>query len=92
MPSITSSPTSSFPDPCRDSENSLNTQCRVEPLTRQPQVYSVPGSCPPDSEPLCASDGQTYTSECAMMAMSLQKGVKLKKIHKGKCRRLGKSL
>uniref|UniRef100_A0A3P8V635 Agrin n=1 Tax=Cynoglossus semilaevis TaxID=244447 RepID=A0A3P8V635_CYNSE len=75
-------------DPCRDSENSLNTQCRVEPLTRQPQVYSVPGSCPPDSEPLCASDGQTYTSECAMMAMSLQKGVKLKKIHKGKCRRL----
>uniref|UniRef100_A0A8D3CN64 Agrin n=1 Tax=Scophthalmus maximus TaxID=52904 RepID=A0A8D3CN64_SCOMX len=39
-------------------------------------------------EPLCASDGQTYPSECAMTARGMQKGVKLKKVHAGRCRRL----
>ncbi|XP_054637122.1 agrin isoform X1 [Dunckerocampus dactyliophorus] len=75
-------------DPCKDSENSLNTMCRVEALTRQPLVFSSPDSCPPASEPLCASDGQTYPSECAMKSTGLQKGVKLRKLHAGWCRRL----
>ncbi|KAM9830052.1 agrin isoform 2-T2 [Syngnathus typhle] len=73
-------------DPCKDNENSLNTLCRVEALTRQPLVYSLPGSCPPPSEPLCASDGEDYPSECAMRATGLQKGIKLRKIHGGRCR------
>ncbi|XP_061623301.1 agrin isoform X4 [Phyllopteryx taeniolatus] len=75
-------------DPCKDSENSLNTMCRVEALTRQPLVFGLPESCLPASEPLCASDGETYPSDCAMRATSLQKGIKLRKIHGGWCRRL----
>ncbi|XP_041654649.1 agrin isoform X2 [Cheilinus undulatus] len=75
-------------DPCKDSENSVNTMCRVEALTRQPLIFGLPESCPPGNEPVCASDGQTYTSECAMKSTGLQKGVKLKKIHAGRCRRL----
>uniref|UniRef100_A0A3Q3QEC3 Agrin n=1 Tax=Monopterus albus TaxID=43700 RepID=A0A3Q3QEC3_MONAL len=70
-------------DPCKDSENSLNTLCRVEALTRQPLTFGLPESCPPANEPLCASDGETYPSECAMTATGMQKGIKLKKIHTG---------
>lgn len=77
-------------DPCKDNENSLNTLCRVEALTRQPHIFSRPESCPPGNEPLCASDGQTYTSKCAMEATGAQKGIKLSKIYAGRCRRLGK--
>ncbi|XP_072305715.1 agrin isoform X2 [Eucyclogobius newberryi] len=76
-------------DPCSDSENSensLNSLCRVDSLTRQPLLYSLPEFCPPDAEPLCASDGHTYPSECAMYATRLQKGVKITKVHAGRCR------
>ncbi|KAM4737420.1 agrin isoform 3-T3 [Anableps anableps] len=75
-------------DPCKDSENSLNTICRVKAVTRQPQIYGPPESCPPGSEPLCASDGRTYPSECAMTATGVQKGISLRKIYTGACRKL----
>ncbi|XP_027144522.1 agrin isoform X7 [Larimichthys crocea] len=75
-------------DPCKDSENSVNTMCRVEALTRQPLLFGLPESCPPGSEPLCASDGQTYPSECAMTSSGMQKGIKLRKIHAGRCRKM----
>ncbi|XP_060930719.1 agrin isoform X2 [Limanda limanda] len=75
-------------DPCKDSENSLSTMCRVEAHTRQTLMFGQPESCPPDREPLCASDGKTYPSECAMTARGIQKGLKLRKIHAGRCRRL----
>ncbi|KAM6929895.1 agrin isoform 2-T2 [Lycodopsis pacificus] len=74
-------------DPCKDNENSLNTMCRVEALTRQIQIFDLPEACNPGNEPLCASNGQTYPSECAMAATGIQKGVKLRKIHAGRCRR-----
>ena len=64
--------------------------CRVETHTRQTLIFDLPESCPPGIEPLCASDGQTYPSECAMTARGVQKGIKLRKIHTGRCRRLGK--
>ncbi|XP_072222987.1 agrin isoform X2 [Leuresthes tenuis] len=73
-------------DPCKDSENSLNVMCRVDLLTSKPFMVSLLESCPPGDEPLCASDGQTYPSECAMMATATQKGIKLRKIHTGQCR------
>ncbi|XP_051915635.1 agrin isoform X8 [Hippocampus zosterae] len=73
-------------DPCQDSENSFNTMCRVEAITRQPLIFGLPESCPPAREPLCASDGETYNSECAMRTTGLQKGIKLRKIHTGRCR------
>uniref|UniRef100_A0A3B4X1Y9 Agrin n=1 Tax=Seriola lalandi dorsalis TaxID=1841481 RepID=A0A3B4X1Y9_SERLL len=60
-------------DPCKDSENSLSTMCRVETLTRNTLIFGLPESCPPGSEPLCASDGETYSSECAMTAKGMQK-------------------
>ncbi|CAG01716.1 unnamed protein product, partial [Tetraodon nigroviridis] len=77
-------------DPCKDSDNSLSVFCRVEALTRQPLLISLPQSCQPDREPLCASDGQTYPSECTMTATGLQKGIRLKKVHTGPCRKLGR--
>uniref|UniRef100_A0A665WYA5 Agrin n=1 Tax=Echeneis naucrates TaxID=173247 RepID=A0A665WYA5_ECHNA len=75
-------------DPCKDSENSLNTMCRVETLSRNTLLFSLPESCSPENEPLCASDGQTYRSECAMTARGIQRGIKLRKVHAGRCRRL----
>lgn len=77
-------------DPCKDSENSLNTICRVQAVTRQPQLYRPPESCRPESEPLCASDGHTYPSECAMTATGVQKGISLRKIHARACGKSGK--
>ncbi|KAM4572007.1 agrin isoform 3-T3 [Fundulus diaphanus] len=74
-------------DPCKDSENSLNTICRVMAVTRLPQIHKPPESCPPGNEPLCASDGRTYASECAMTATGFQKGISLRKIHNGQCRK-----
>ncbi|KAM4563523.1 agrin isoform 3-T3 [Odontesthes bonariensis] len=73
-------------DPCEDSENSLNVMCRVDLLTSKPFMVSLLESCPPGDEPLCASDGQTYPSECTMMATATQKGIKLRRIHTGQCR------
>ncbi|XP_038145818.1 agrin isoform X3 [Cyprinodon tularosa] len=75
-------------DPCKDSQNSLNTICRVNAMTRQREIYKSPESCSEDKEPLCASDGQTYFSECAMIATGFQKGISLRKIHSGQCRNL----
>ncbi|KAM8829956.1 agrin isoform 2-T2 [Synchiropus picturatus] len=75
-------------DPCKDSANSLKTLCRVEALTREPLIFSLPESCPPANEPLCASDGHSYPNECTMTATGVQKGVKLRKVHAGRCRRL----
>ncbi|XP_073327034.1 agrin-like [Pagrus major] len=75
-------------DPCKDNENSLSQMCRVEAITRQPLRFGLPESCALDDEPLCASDGQTYPSECAMRSTGLQKGIRLRKIHAGRCRRL----
>ncbi|CAG6021111.1 unnamed protein product [Menidia menidia] len=59
---------------------------RVDTISSKPIMVTPPESCPPDDEPLCASDGQTYPSECAMMATATQKGIKLRKIHAGQCR------
>ncbi|XP_037334758.2 agrin isoform X4 [Pungitius pungitius] len=75
-------------DLCKENENNLNTMCRVRTLTRQTIVFRPPEMCPVANEPLCASDGQTYSSECAMDATGLQKGIKLRKIHAGPCKRL----
>ncbi|XP_030622895.1 agrin [Chanos chanos] len=72
-------------DPCKDSQNSLNVACRVQPFTMQPQTFAPPESCPPDSEPLCASDGKTYRSECQMRRTGMLKGLDLHKIHTGPC-------
>ncbi|XP_052338523.1 agrin-like isoform X4 [Oncorhynchus keta] len=74
-------------NPCKDSENSLNVACRVEPRTRQPLTFAPPESCPPVNEPLCASDSQTYESECHMTRTGMQKGIELRKIHPGSCKK-----
>lgn len=76
-------------DPCKDSENSLTMLCRVDALTREPLLVGLPQSCT-EGELLCASDGQMYPNECAMNATALQKGIKLRKVHAGRCRRMGR--
>uniref|UniRef100_A0A3B5KQ91 Kazal-like domain-containing protein n=1 Tax=Xiphophorus couchianus TaxID=32473 RepID=A0A3B5KQ91_9TELE len=62
----------------------LTSLTRLIPLTGlalpttscpNPQLYRPPESCRPESEPLCASDGHTYPSECAMTATGVQKGI-----------------
>ncbi|XP_034029246.1 agrin [Thalassophryne amazonica] len=75
-------------DPCKDTDNNVNVMCRVEALTRHTLIFALPESCPSINEPLCASDGQTYASECVMRATGMQKGINLRKIHKGPCRKL----
>ncbi|XP_076133453.1 agrin [Alosa pseudoharengus] len=75
-------------DACKDTQNSLNTGCRVDPRHHRPLSYSPPESCQPDPQPLCASDGHTYDSECEMQNTAMQKGLDLRKIHQGRCKRL----
>uniref|UniRef100_A0A4W5KW64 Agrin n=1 Tax=Hucho hucho TaxID=62062 RepID=A0A4W5KW64_9TELE len=78
-------------NPCKGLENNLNVACRVEPRTHQPLNIPRPESCPAVNEPLCASDGQTYESECHMKRTGMQKGIELKKIHPGRCKKQGES-
>ena len=49
----------------------------MEARTRQSVVFAPAETCAPDPEPLCASDGQTYTSECAMVRTGMQRGIDL---------------
>ncbi|XP_056156000.1 agrin [Lampris incognitus] len=74
-------------DPCKNSENSLNVLCRVEAHTRQPLVFKSPEDCPAGGDLLCASDGQAYASECAMTRTGMLKGIKLRKLHVGHCKK-----
>ncbi|KAJ8395174.1 hypothetical protein AAFF_G00036300 [Aldrovandia affinis] len=74
-------------DPCKDSQNNLNVACRVEPRTRRPLTFAPPEDCVPESEPLCASDGHTYDSECRMQRTGMLKGTGLRKIHSGRCKK-----
>uniref|UniRef100_A0A8C7W7T7 Agrin n=1 Tax=Oncorhynchus mykiss TaxID=8022 RepID=A0A8C7W7T7_ONCMY len=76
-------------NPCKGLENNLNVACRVEPRTHQPLNIPRPESCPAVNEPLCASDGQTYESECHMKRTGMQKGIELKKNHPGRCKKQG---
>uniref|UniRef100_A0A8C8JEQ2 Agrin n=1 Tax=Oncorhynchus tshawytscha TaxID=74940 RepID=A0A8C8JEQ2_ONCTS len=76
-------------NPCKGLENNLNVACRVEPRTHRPLNIPRPESCPAVNEPLCASDGQTYESECHMKRTGMQKGIELKKIHPGRCKKQG---
>uniref|UniRef100_A0A673X066 Agrin n=1 Tax=Salmo trutta TaxID=8032 RepID=A0A673X066_SALTR len=73
-------------NPCKGLENNLNVACRVEPRTHQPLNIPRPESCPAVNEPLCASDGQMYESECHMKRTGMQKGIELKQIHPEECR------
>uniref|UniRef100_A0A8C9T420 Agrin n=1 Tax=Scleropages formosus TaxID=113540 RepID=A0A8C9T420_SCLFO len=75
-------------DPC--SHNNMSGACRVEPGTRRMVTLPSPDSCPLDSNPLCASDGQTYSSDCQMRRVGLLKGITLRKVHSGPCKNKGK--
>ncbi|KAM6976940.1 agrin-like [Aplochiton taeniatus] len=72
-------------DPCKD-HNDLELSCRVEPRTQRPITFGPPDSCLPDQEPLCASNGHTYASQCHMERTALMRGLDLKKIHPGPCK------
>nr|XP_023685478.1 agrin-like isoform X3 [Paramormyrops kingsleyae] len=73
-------------DPCKNNQTSESSGCWVKPRTRQAQTFALPKSCRPDATALCASDGQTYDSECGMQLTGRLKGVFLKKVHAGECR------
>ncbi|XP_036388152.1 agrin-like isoform X3 [Megalops cyprinoides] len=74
-------------DPCKDEKNKPKVGCMVEVHSRRALTFAPPESCPRDSKPLCASDGQTYDSECWMQRTALQKGVELRQIHPGPCKK-----
>ncbi|XP_067095244.1 LOW QUALITY PROTEIN: agrin-like [Osmerus mordax] len=64
---------------------------RVEPRTRRPLVFAPPESCPPGGDALCASDGQTYNSECHMTRVGMLQNLDIKKVHAGRCRTQGEA-
>uniref|UniRef100_A0A672JZ50 Agrin n=1 Tax=Sinocyclocheilus grahami TaxID=75366 RepID=A0A672JZ50_SINGR len=73
-------------DPCSDTLNSLSVACRVNPKTYKQFTFAPADSCPPDSTPICASDGHTYYSECQMERTALQNNLELKKVSSGSCK------
>uniref|UniRef100_A0A673LJM2 Agrin n=1 Tax=Sinocyclocheilus rhinocerous TaxID=307959 RepID=A0A673LJM2_9TELE len=76
-------------DPCSDTLNSLSVACRVNPKTYKQFTFAPADSCPPDSTPICASDGHTYYSECQMERTALQNNLELKKVSSGSCKENG---
>uniref|UniRef100_A0A673M1Y2 Agrin n=1 Tax=Sinocyclocheilus rhinocerous TaxID=307959 RepID=A0A673M1Y2_9TELE len=76
-------------DPCSDTLNSLSVACRVNPKTYKQFTFAQADSCPPDSTPICASDGHTYDSECQMERTALQNNLELKKVSSGSCKEKG---
>uniref|UniRef100_A0A8B9HAT5 Agrin n=1 Tax=Astyanax mexicanus TaxID=7994 RepID=A0A8B9HAT5_ASTMX len=77
-------------DPCRDIQSGLNFTCLVNAQTRKMETSAPPDSCPPGAEPLCASDGRSYSSECQMQRTAVLKERHLKKVHSGPCQPQGK--
>ncbi|XP_056589728.1 agrin isoform X3 [Triplophysa dalaica] len=76
-------------DPCSDNINSGSVACRVDPKTYKPFTFAPAESCPPESTPICASNGQTYKSECHMDKTAKQNNLKLKKVSSGRCKEEG---
>ncbi|KAF4078101.1 hypothetical protein AMELA_G00195500 [Ameiurus melas] len=74
-------------DPCRMHQNSLNIICVYDAQTQKTQTLAPPSSCPSGPEPLCASDGRNYNSECQMKRTALQKERQLTKVHSGPCKK-----
>ncbi|XP_053542529.1 agrin isoform X2 [Ictalurus punctatus] len=74
-------------DPCRMHQNSLNIICVYDAQTQKTQTLAPPSACPSGPEPLCASDGSNYNSECQMKRTALQKERQLTKVHSGPCKK-----
>ncbi|XP_076848099.1 agrin-like isoform X2 [Brachyhypopomus gauderio] len=70
-------------DPCRDFQRDPDAMCVVNTQTRKPETTALPAMCPLSPEPLCASDGRSYNSECQMQRAALQKKRQLHKVHTG---------
>ncbi|XP_052397370.1 agrin isoform X3 [Carassius gibelio] len=75
-------------DPCSDTLNIMREACRVNPKTYE-LTFLTADSCPPESTPICASDGHTYDSECQMERTALQNNLELKKVSSGNCKEKG---
>lgn len=73
-------------DPCRN-----KTTCWVELGTRRMVVQSSSQACSLGGEPVCASDGQTYNNTCQMKHASIQRGVTLRELHRGPCKKRGEN-
>lgn len=78
-------------DPCSDTLNIMREACRVNPKTYE-LTFLTADSCPPESTPICASDGHTYDSECQMERTALQNNLELKKVSSGSCKEKGEFL
>ncbi|XP_057175887.1 agrin isoform X3 [Triplophysa rosa] len=76
-------------DPCSVNLNSGSVACRVDPKTYKSFTFAPAESCPPESTPICASNGQTYKSECHMDKTAKQNNLKLKKVSSGRCKEEG---
>lgn len=64
-------------------------KCLTHPTTGRPQCSNCeivcPSGNPVPSTPICATDGQTYASWCALRRASCVKGVVLETRHAGRC-------
>ncbi|XP_066506053.1 trypsin inhibitor ClTI-1-like [Hoplias malabaricus] len=48
------------------------------------EIYPLPG-CPRDYNPVCGSDGKTYTNECELCVEILETGTQIYVAHEGPC-------
>lgn len=78
-----------LPDPCSDKLNSGSVACRVDPKTYKAFTFAPAESCPLTGKPICASNGQTYKSECHMEKTAKQNNLKLKMVSSGHCKEEG---
>uniref|UniRef100_A0AAY4E4W4 Agrin n=1 Tax=Denticeps clupeoides TaxID=299321 RepID=A0AAY4E4W4_9TELE len=74
-----------FTGPCNPCKATGSTVCRVEPLTRK--AILGPQTCSMSASPVCASDGNTYLSECQMTQTAMETKTDLRVIHTGVCRK-----
>lgn len=72
-------------DPCQGAPSDPSSVCRVNPRTRLPEMLLRPESCPPQRAPVCADDGVTYDSDCAMSRSGAARGLLLQKVRSGQC-------
>ena len=71
-----------FSDKCSSHKCKTYEQCKIQ---NDKPVCVCPTNCPSTSDPVCASNGKTYSSECHMRVQACNVNTRLTVLRKGKC-------